>query len=169
MILSCIYLGHSGNTVLISNLKFETKSGRKQRETVYKGNLILDSLKGISGWESWIGLPNMTDFLFWFIIKPEEGITIYLNPLCMWLSYTSKSYQWANTVLPELGFLVIPPLELITCSLGYTSCTLSRGMLLDSPFGTFHFLSLWQSLWALLFDTHGECACPYFSSVYILV
>ena len=49
---SCIYLGHSGNTVLISNLQFETKSGRKQRENIYKGNLILDSLKGISRWES---------------------------------------------------------------------------------------------------------------------
>ena len=51
MMLSCIYLGHSGNTVLISNLQFKTKSGKKQRENIYRGNLILDSLKGISHWE----------------------------------------------------------------------------------------------------------------------
>ena len=36
--------------VLISNLKYETKSGKKQQETIYKGILILDSLKGISHW-----------------------------------------------------------------------------------------------------------------------
>ena len=29
VILSCRYLGHSGDTVLISNLQFETKSGNK--------------------------------------------------------------------------------------------------------------------------------------------
>ena len=45
--LSYIYLGHIGNTVLISNLQFETKSEGKWRETIYKGNLILDSLKVI--------------------------------------------------------------------------------------------------------------------------
>ena len=61
--LSCIYLGHSVNTVLIPNLKFETKSGRKYQETIYKGNLILDDLKGISRWESWIVLPNTTPYL----------------------------------------------------------------------------------------------------------
>ena len=47
MILSCIYLGHSGNPVLISNLKSESKIGKKYPETIYKGNLIQDSLKGI--------------------------------------------------------------------------------------------------------------------------
>ena len=31
MILSCSYLGHIGDTVLITNLQFETNSGRKQR------------------------------------------------------------------------------------------------------------------------------------------
>ena len=50
MMLSWIYLGHSGNTVLISNLQFETKSGRKRRETIYRENLIIDSLKVISRW-----------------------------------------------------------------------------------------------------------------------
>ena len=49
--LSLIYLGHSGNTVLILNLQFETKSGRKYQETIYKGNLILDFLKGTLCWE----------------------------------------------------------------------------------------------------------------------
>ena len=48
--LSYIYLGHSGTNVLIYNLKFETKSGRKYQETIKKGNLIIDSLKGISHW-----------------------------------------------------------------------------------------------------------------------
>ena len=52
MILSCSYLGHSGDIVLILNLQFETKSGKKQQETIYKGNIIRDSLKGISRWES---------------------------------------------------------------------------------------------------------------------
>ena len=56
MILSCIYLGYNGNNVLISNLQFETKSGRKYWETFYKDNLILDYLKVISRWESWIGV-----------------------------------------------------------------------------------------------------------------
>ena len=50
MFLFCIYLGHSGNTVVIPNVKFETKSGSKYQETVYKGNLIPDSLKGILRW-----------------------------------------------------------------------------------------------------------------------
>ena len=45
MILSCIYLGKSGNTVMILNLELEKKSGRKYRNTIYKGNLILDYLK----------------------------------------------------------------------------------------------------------------------------
>ena len=47
MMLSCIYLGHSGNFVLILNLQFETKSGRKYRENIYKGNIIIDYLKWI--------------------------------------------------------------------------------------------------------------------------
>ena len=47
MILSCSYLRPSGDTVLILNLQFETKSGRKYWETIYKGNMIQDSLKGI--------------------------------------------------------------------------------------------------------------------------
>ena len=40
MILSCSYLGHSGDTILVSNLQFETKSGRKLREDIYKDDLI---------------------------------------------------------------------------------------------------------------------------------
>ena len=58
MMLSYIYLVQSGNTELISNLQFETKSGRKYRETIYKGNLILDSIKGISHSESLTGVTN---------------------------------------------------------------------------------------------------------------
>ena len=58
MILSCIYLGHSGNTVLISNLQCETKSGSKYRETSYKWNPFLDYIRGIYHWEYWIGIPN---------------------------------------------------------------------------------------------------------------
>ena len=50
--LSCIYLGYSGKSLLITNLKFETKSERKYRKTIYKGNIIIDSLKGILRWES---------------------------------------------------------------------------------------------------------------------
>ena len=49
---------HSGNTVLISNLQFKTKSGRKYRENIYKENIILNYFKGISSWEFWIGVPN---------------------------------------------------------------------------------------------------------------
>ena len=45
MMLSCRDLGHSGDTVLITNLQFETKSVSKYRETIYKGNFIQDSLK----------------------------------------------------------------------------------------------------------------------------
>ena len=56
--LSWIYLGHSDNTVMIWNLKFKIKSGQKWQETIYKSNLIIDSLKGILHWESWIVLPN---------------------------------------------------------------------------------------------------------------
>ena len=58
--LSYIYLGHSGNTVMILNFEFETKTGRKYLETIYKGNLIIDSLKATSRWEYWIGLPKTT-------------------------------------------------------------------------------------------------------------
>ena len=47
MILSCSYLGHSGDTVLILDLQLETKSGNKQQETINKGNLIQYFLKGI--------------------------------------------------------------------------------------------------------------------------
>ena len=52
MILYCSCLGHSGDTVLISDLQFETKSGRKYQKTIHKGNLIQNSLKGISNWKS---------------------------------------------------------------------------------------------------------------------
>ena len=45
--LSCSYLGNSGDIVLITNLQLETKSGRQQRETIYKWNIIKYSLKGI--------------------------------------------------------------------------------------------------------------------------
>ena len=46
MILSCSYLGHSGDTVLVLNLKLETKSGGKHRETIYRSNIIRYYLKG---------------------------------------------------------------------------------------------------------------------------
>ena len=36
MMLSCIYLGHSGKTVLISDLTFETKSGKGAPTGVYR-------------------------------------------------------------------------------------------------------------------------------------
>ena len=52
MILSCSYLGHSGETVLISNMEFETKSGIKWQGAIYKENLIRYNLKGIPHWES---------------------------------------------------------------------------------------------------------------------
>ena len=52
MILYCSYLGNSGDTVLISNLKFETKSGMKYREIIHKMNLIRYSFKEIYLWES---------------------------------------------------------------------------------------------------------------------
>ena len=71
--LSCIYLGHSGNTVLISDLQFENDNDRKYRETIYKGGIILDSLKGISCWESWIGVPN-TILSFWVCNTYEEYV-----------------------------------------------------------------------------------------------
>ena len=61
--LYCIYLGQNGDTLLISNLYFENNSGRKWQETIYKGNIILDSLKGISRWEFWIGVPKNTPYL----------------------------------------------------------------------------------------------------------
>ena len=47
MMLSCSYLGHICDTVLVPNLHFETKSGRKYQEIIYKDNLIRDYLKGI--------------------------------------------------------------------------------------------------------------------------
>ena len=37
MILSCSYLGHSGDTVLVSNLQLETKSERKYWEIITNG------------------------------------------------------------------------------------------------------------------------------------
>ena len=37
MVLYCSYLGHSRNTVLISNLQFKTKSGKKYWEIFTKG------------------------------------------------------------------------------------------------------------------------------------
>ena len=49
--LYCSYLGHSGYTVLIPSLQFETNKRSKYQENIYKGNLIIDSLKGISSWE----------------------------------------------------------------------------------------------------------------------
>ena len=69
--LSCIYLRHSGTTGPISNLQFETKSGSKRRETIYKGNIILDYLKGISRWESWIGVPNRELLGNYWVINRE--------------------------------------------------------------------------------------------------
>ena len=60
--LSCIYLGHIGNTVLISNLQLEYKIGRNYQETIYKRNIIIDYLKVISRWESLIILPNTTPY-----------------------------------------------------------------------------------------------------------
>ena len=38
--------------------KFKIISRQKWQETIYKGNLIIDSLKGILHWGSWIVLPN---------------------------------------------------------------------------------------------------------------
>ena len=84
MILSCIYLGYIGNTVLISNLHFETKSGKKQQETIYKGNLILDSLKGISRWEYWIGLPNTNPSLLVSNTCEEYGFSKTTPSLWLW-------------------------------------------------------------------------------------
>ena len=37
MVLYCSYLGHSRDTVLISNLQFKTKSGKKYWEIFTKG------------------------------------------------------------------------------------------------------------------------------------
>ena len=45
IILSCSYLVQSGDTVLIPDLKFETKSGRKYLENVYKGDIFQDPFK----------------------------------------------------------------------------------------------------------------------------
>ena len=50
--LLCNYLGCSDDTVLIPNLQFETKSGRKWQENIYKGNIIKYDPKGIHHWES---------------------------------------------------------------------------------------------------------------------
>ena len=47
MMLSCSYLGHSDDTVMIPHLQLQTKSGSKYQENIYKGDLIWDSLKGI--------------------------------------------------------------------------------------------------------------------------
>ena len=58
MILFHIYLGRSGDTVEISNLQFETKSGKNYWGTNYKWNLIQDSLKVVSHCESLIEYPN---------------------------------------------------------------------------------------------------------------
>ena len=51
MMLSCSYLGYSGDTVLFSYLQFETKGERKYRETIYKWNIIRNYLKVIWRWE----------------------------------------------------------------------------------------------------------------------
>ena len=48
MVLSFIYLGQSGDTVLVSGLQFETNIGRKYQETIYKGNIIWDLSKEYS-------------------------------------------------------------------------------------------------------------------------
>ena len=48
--LSYIYLGRIYDIVVILDLKLETKIGKKEQVTIYKGNLILDSLKGILRW-----------------------------------------------------------------------------------------------------------------------
>ena len=45
IILFCSYLVQSGDTVLIPDLKFETKSGRKYLENVYKGDIFQDPFK----------------------------------------------------------------------------------------------------------------------------
>ena len=63
MILLYSYLGHSGDTVVISNLQSKTKSGNKYRENIYKGNLIQDYLKVIYLWEYQIGYPNTESFI----------------------------------------------------------------------------------------------------------
>ena len=47
--------------MVISDLKLKAKSGKKYQETIYKGNLIRDFLKGISCWESCIGYPDSLD------------------------------------------------------------------------------------------------------------
>ena len=56
--LSYIYLGRIYDIVVILDLKLETKIGKKEQVTIYKGNLILDSLKEILRWESWMELLN---------------------------------------------------------------------------------------------------------------
>ena len=50
--LSCSYLVHSGDTVLIPNLHFETNSESKYQEAVNKGNIVQNYLKGMQCWES---------------------------------------------------------------------------------------------------------------------
>ena len=75
MILYCIYFGQSGETVLITNLQFKTKSERKQRENIYKGHIIIDSLKDILNLESRIGLPNTTSSLLVWNTNKEYGFS----------------------------------------------------------------------------------------------
>ena len=40
MILSCIYLGYSGDTMIIWDLELETKIGNNYWETIYKWGII---------------------------------------------------------------------------------------------------------------------------------
>ena len=47
IILSCIYLGHSDATVLISNIQLETNNGSKQQGNIYRLDISRCSLKGI--------------------------------------------------------------------------------------------------------------------------
>ena len=68
-VFSYVYFGHSGDTVMIPNLQFETNSGRKYWGTIDKGNFIIDSLKVIYRWESLIGCPNST--IYWSTM--QEG------------------------------------------------------------------------------------------------
>ena len=63
IILSCIYLGHSDATVLISNIQLETNNGSKQQGNIYRLDISRCSLKGIQRWRSIIVYPNTTVYL----------------------------------------------------------------------------------------------------------
>ena len=91
--LSYIYLGHSCDIFLILDFQLETKSGRKYQETIYKGNLIIDSLKEISHWESWIVLPNIFD-------KCEYSYTIVDHYQMALLYYSLSTVQKDGHPIP---------------------------------------------------------------------